>query len=198
MAVAHRTYARALFEAAREEGRLDRVREDLNDFAATADEVPELKAVLENPELDSRAKTALLEQVLGDADELVRNFVLLLAEKGRSGELDEIVREFEALVAREQGILDVELTTAVELSEQEFGQLVDRIGQASGRKVRASRAVDPSLVGGLVIQIGSRRLDASIRGRLDRLRQELTGRVSGLSTQRTSGGGLGEPGGSTS
>ena len=180
MAVAHRTYARALFEAAREEGRLDRVREDLNDFAATAEEVPELRAVLENPELDSRAKTALLEQVLGDADELVRNFVLLLAEKGRSGELDEIVREFEALVAREQGILDVELTTAVELSEQEFDQLVERIGQASGRKVRASRAVDPDLVGGLVIQIGSRRLDASVRGRLDRLRQELTMRRSAL------------------
>ncbi len=130
--------------------------------------------MLESPELDSRAKVALLEQVLGDADELVRNFLLLLAEKGRSGEVAEIAREFEALVAREQGILDVELTTAVELSKQDFDQLVDRIGKASGRKVRASRSVDPALVGGLVLEVGSRRLDASIRGRLDRLRQELT------------------------
>jgi F-type H+-transporting ATPase subunit delta len=178
VAVAHRTYARALFEAANDEGRLDGVHEQLADFVATVDQVGELRAVLESPELDSRAKAALLDQVLGDADELVRNFVRLLAEKGRAGELDEIAREFEALVAQDQGILDVELTTAVELSQQEFDDLVARVGQASGREVRASRAVDPTLVGGLVLQIGSRRLDASIRGRLDRLRQELTTRRS--------------------
>jgi F-type H+-transporting ATPase subunit delta len=174
MAVAHRTYARSLFEAAKEANRLERAHEELADFVATVEQVPELKSVLESPELDSRAKAALLEQVLGDADELVRNFLLLLAEKGRSGEVAEIAREFEALVAREQGILDVELTTAVELSKADFDQLVDRIGKASGRQVRASRAVDPALVGGLVLEVGSRRLDASIRGRLDRLRQELT------------------------
>lgn len=174
MAVAHRTYARALFEAAKEEGRLERAHEQLTDFVATADQVQELRSVLESPELDSRAKVALLDQVLGDADELVLNFVRLLAQKGRSGEIDEIAREFEALVAQEQGILDLELTTAVELSQEEFDELVARIGKASGRKVRASRAVDPSLVGGLVLEVGSRRLDASIRGRLDRLRYELT------------------------
>ena len=101
-----------------------------------------------------------------------------LAEKGRAGEIHEIAREFEALVAQDQGILDVELTTAVELSQNDFDELVARIGRASGRKVRASRAVDPGLVGGLVLQIGSRRLDASIRGRLERLRQELTTRRS--------------------
>jgi F-type H+-transporting ATPase subunit delta len=178
VAVAHRTYARALFEAALEEGRLERVHEELTDFAATVAEVDELRSMLESPELESRSKAALLQEVLGDADELVRNFLLLLAEKGRAAELFEIVREFEALVAREQGILDVELTTAVELSQQDFDDLVERVGKASGRKVRASRAVDPSLVGGLVLQVGSRRLDASIRGRLDRLRQELTTRRS--------------------
>ena len=174
MAVAHRTYARSLFEAAVEKNHLERVHEELSDFVAMVQEVPELQSLLENPEVDSRAKGALLEQLLVDADELVRNFLLLVAEKGRSGELVEIAREFEALVAQAQGILDVELTTAVELSQDEFDQLVQRIGKASGREVRASRAVDPALVGGLVLQVGSRRMDASIRGRLDRLRQELT------------------------
>lgn len=178
MAVAHRTYARALFQAALEEGRLERVHEELTDFAATVADVDQLRSVLESPELESRSKAALLQEVLGEADELVRNFLLLVAEKGRAAELFEIVREFEVLVAREQGILDVELTTAVELSQQDFDDLVERVGKASGRKVRASRAVDPSLVGGLVLQVGSRRLDASIRGRLDRLRHELTTRRS--------------------
>jgi len=174
VAVAQRTYARSLFEAAVEQNRLDRVQEELADFAVTVEEVPELRALLENPEVDARAKRALLEQLLADADELVRNFLLLVAEKGRSGEIVEIAREFEVLVAEATGILDVELTTAVELSQQEFDALVQRIGKASGRDVRASRAVDPDLVGGLVLQIGSRRLDASIRGRLERLRHQLT------------------------
>ena len=174
MAVAQRTYARSLFEAASERNQLERVHEDLTDFAAMVEEVPELQALLENPELDRREKASLLEQLLGDLDELVRNFLQILVEKGRIGEVVEISREFEALVAEAQGILDVDVTTAVELSEQEFNDLVDRIGKASGRQVRASRAVDPDLVGGLVLQVGSRRLDASIRGRLERLRQQLT------------------------
>jgi F-type H+-transporting ATPase subunit delta len=174
MAVAHRTYARSLFEAAREQKRLEAVHEELVDFAATVEQVPQLQAVLESPGLDSRAKKALLEEVLGDSDELVRNFLLLLAEKGRSGELPEIAREFEALVADAQGVLDVELTTAIELSERDFDDLVQRIGKASGREVRASRAVDPALVGGLVLEVGSRRLDASVRGRLERLHRQLT------------------------
>jgi len=174
MAVAHRTYARSLFEAAREQNRLESVHEELTDFAATVEQVPQLQAVLESPGLDSRAKKALLEELLGDSDELVRNFLLLLAEKGRSGELAEIVREFEALVANAQGVLDVELTTAIELSERDFDELVKRIGKASKREVRASRAVDPALVGGLVLEVGSRRLDASVRGRLERLRRQLT------------------------
>jgi F-type H+-transporting ATPase subunit delta len=174
VAVAHRTYARSLFEAAVEKDRIDRVHEELSDFVAMVQEVPELHSLLENPEVDSRAKMAVLEQLLAEADELVRNFLLLLAEKGRAGELAEIAREFEALVAKAKGILDVELTTAVELSEEEFDQLVQRIGKSSGREVRASRHVDPGLVGGLVLEVGSRRLDASIRGRLQRLRQELS------------------------
>jgi F-type H+-transporting ATPase subunit delta len=174
VAVAQRTYARSLFEAASERNKLDQVHEDLTDFAATVEQVPELQALLENPELDRREKASLLDQLVGDVDELVRNFLQILVEKGRIGEVAEISREFEALVADAQGILDVDVTTAVELSEQEFNDLVDRIGKASGRQVRASRAVDPDLVGGLVLQVGSRRLDASIRGRLNRLRQELT------------------------
>jgi F-type H+-transporting ATPase subunit delta len=104
----------------------------------------------------------------------VRNFLRLLAEKGRAGELEEIAREFERLVAREEGRLEVELTTAVELSEQDARAIIGQIEKASGKKVEATRRVDPELIGGLVLQVGSRRVDASVRGRLERLRHELT------------------------
>jgi len=99
--------------------------------------------------------------------------VRLVAEKGRAAELGEIVVELDALVAAEEQILDVELTTAHELSDDEFSRILGRIEQQSGRKVQASRQVDPDLIGGIVLQAGSMRLDASVRGRLERLRHEL-------------------------
>jgi len=174
MAVAHRVYARALFEAARDAKRLPQIREDLGDFVAAIDEVPELDALLRNPQIDPRAKAAALEDVLGGADEYVRNFLLLTVEKNRAGQLREIRREFERLVAAEERRLTVDLTTAYELSDEEAQQIVKQIEEASGRPVDATRSVDPDLLGGLVLQAGSLRVDASVRGRLQRLRRELT------------------------
>ncbi len=174
MSVAHRTYARALFQAAKEKGRLAKVREELSDFVAAVNDVPELDALLRNPQVDPRAKAQALEDVLGGADELVRNFLLLTVEKNRGGQLREIQREFERLMAQEERRLTVELTTAYQLSDDEARQIVGQIEQASGRPVDATRNVDPELIGGIVLQAGSLRVDASVRGRLERLRRELT------------------------
>ncbi len=175
MAVAERIYANALFEAAKEKGRLDVVREELQEFLQAFNQISELRALLANPEIDTRERTQALREILADADELVRNFLLLVTEKGRARELPGIVQEFETLVAREEGILDVELTTAVELSEEESRGILDRIEGVSERKLRATRKVDPRLIGGFVLQAGSHRVDASVRARLERLRRQMTG-----------------------
>jgi F-type H+-transporting ATPase subunit delta len=132
--------------------------------------------VLRNPQLDPDAKTSILGELIGDADELFRNFLRLLSEKGRVGEIEEIGREFERLFAEEEGVLSVGLTTAVELSDQDAKRIVEQIEEASGRTVEATRNVDPGLVGGIVLQVGSMRLDGSVRGRLERLRRELVTR----------------------
>jgi ATP synthase F1 delta subunit len=176
LAVSQRLYARSLFEAARDAGRLETVHEQLGDFAAAIGEVPELRGLLENPELDPQQKAGVLAEILGDADELLRNFVQLVSEKGRAGEIEEIYRELDALVAAEQKRLTVELTTAYELSDEEADSILKKIEQSSGRTVEATRIVDPSLIGGIVLQVGSQRLDASVRGRLNRLRSELVTR----------------------
>jgi F-type H+-transporting ATPase subunit delta len=173
MSAVHRTYALALFDAAKENDRLDRVHEELMDFATVVVEVDQLRAVLRNPQVESHAKARILEQLLGDADELLRNFLMLAAEKGRIADIDEIAREFDRLMAREERRLNVELTTAYELSDEEAQQIVKQIEDASGRKVEATRSVDPALIGGIVLQAGSLRVDASVRGRLERLRREL-------------------------
>jgi F-type H+-transporting ATPase subunit delta len=119
-------------------------------------------------------KQDVFAEVAEGADDAVVNFVRLIAEKGRAAELADIVVEFDALVAAEQRILDVELTTAHELSDEEFDGILKQIESASGRTVQAERKVDPDLIGGIVLQAGSMRLDASVRGRLERLRHDLT------------------------
>lgn len=177
MSVVHRTYARSLFEAAKEAGRLSAVREQLGDFVETMRQVPELQEILRNPQLDRRAKGAAVDAVAGDSDPLVLNLLRLLIEKGRGGEVDQVAEEFEQLAAREEGQLNVELTTAFELSEEEARDIVAQIEQASGRTVEATRAVDPNLIGGIVLQAGSLRVDASVRGRLERLTRELVTRA---------------------
>jgi F-type H+-transporting ATPase subunit delta len=149
------------------------VHEQLTDFVGSLDEVPELSELLANQETESRVKADVIERVLGSADELVRNFVLLLVEKGRATEVREIAQEFDALVAAEDQVLDVDLTTAHELSKDEFERILGLIEKASGRKVQATRSVDEDLIGGIVLQAGSMRMDASVRGRLERLRQQL-------------------------
>jgi F-type H+-transporting ATPase subunit delta len=149
------------------------VSEELADFAAAVRDVPELRAALRNPQLDPGTKVAVLDELLGGSDELIRNFLRLVAEKGRIGQIEEIAREFDRLMAREERRLNVELTTAQELSDDEARDLLQQIEQASGRKIEATRKVDQSLIGGFVLQAGSMRVDASIRGRIEGLRHEL-------------------------
>jgi F-type H+-transporting ATPase subunit delta len=166
-------YARALFQAAQDADRVDAVAGDLAVLAQAMDDVPELRAFLRNPQIEPSGKGDVLDQLVTQGDELVRNFVRLVAEKGRAGELTEISAELDALVAQAQNRLTVELTTSYALSDDEAASIVQTIEKASGRKVEATRAVDPKLIGGIVLQIGSHRADGSVRGRLERLRHEL-------------------------
>jgi len=174
--VAHRIYAEALLQAAKEKGSLEAAREQFAELAGALESSPELAELLRNPQVDAGAKGDVLESVLGDADESFRHFVSLVAEKNRAGELLEIHTEWERLLAAEEQVLTVELTTAVELSDEEAAEIVGKIEKASGRKVEATRDVDPNLIGGLVLRAGSMRVDGSIRGRLDGLRNELLAR----------------------
>jgi F-type H+-transporting ATPase subunit delta len=152
---------------------LQQVSEELADFAAAVRDVPELRTALRNPQLEPRTKIAVVDDLVAGSDDLLRNFLRLTAEKGRIGQIEEIAREFDRLMAREERRLDVELTTARELTDTDARELLQQIEQASGRKIEATRRVDPSLIAGFVLQAGSMRVDASVRGRLEGLRQEL-------------------------
>ena len=173
MAVVHKVYAEALLGAARDAKQVDAVREHFADFVEALRGSDELADLLRNPQIDPRAKQESLQAALAGADETFLNFIRLVAEKGRAGELDAIHVEWERLLAAEERILELELTTAVELSDEEAAAVVRKIEEASGRKVDATRTVDPDLIGGLVLRAGSVRVDGSVRGRLNSLRDEL-------------------------
>jgi F-type H+-transporting ATPase subunit delta len=173
VSVADRVYARALYDAALERGNVKEVQEQLATVAAAMADVPELRSVIGNPQIDAASKAAVLEAAAGEPDELVSNFLKLVAEKGRAGSIEGIHTELERIIAHAEGQLTVTLTTAYELSDEEAKDIVGRIQQASGRKVEAVREVDPYLIGGIVLQAGSLRADASVRGRLERMRLEL-------------------------
>ena len=174
MAVAQRVYAEALLEAAKDADRLDRIRKDFDEFAEALEESDELRRFLVNPQIESQSKRGALEDLLAQADPLLLNFLRLLADKGRIGEVAQVHEEWTRLLAREERVLELELTTAIELSEAEAAKVVKQIEEASGRSVVATRTVDSNLIGGIVVQAGSLRLDASVRGRLEQLREELT------------------------
>ena len=173
MAVVHKVYAEALLGAAKDAKRVDEVRDEFAGFVDALRSSDELVDLLRNPQIDPRAKQESLQAVLAGADETFLNFVRLVAEKGRAGELDAIHDEWERLLAAEERILELELTTAVALSDEEAAAVVRKIEEASGRKVEATRTVDPDLIGGLVLRAGSVRVDVSVRGRLNSLRDEL-------------------------
>jgi F-type H+-transporting ATPase subunit delta len=173
VAAAERIYAKALFEAAQDAGRVDAVDRDLGAFAEALEGSPDLVAFLGNPQVETAAKIEVMGQLAEGGDDYVRNVLRLLAEKGRAAEVAQVYVEFRGFVDRAQGRVAVELTTAHELSDDEARAIVGRIEEASGRTVEASRSVDPTLIGGMILQAGSLRVDASVRGRLERLRREL-------------------------
>jgi F-type H+-transporting ATPase subunit delta len=176
VAVAHRIYAEALLAAAKDKDAVASVRGEFDALIEAVNSSAELSELLRNPQVDPRSKRDALAAVLADTSDVFRNFVRLVAEKDRIGELQEIHAEWERLLAAEERVIAVELTTAVELSEDEASALVRKIEEAAGRRVDATRHVDPNLIGGLVLQAGSVRVDGSVRGRLASLRQELLAR----------------------
>jgi F-type H+-transporting ATPase subunit delta len=173
MPVAQRIYAKALFDAAKSTGRLAEVRASFGELVEAAEASPDLRNVLRNPQIDVRAKRGALDALFAEDDEVFRGFLRLCADKGRLAQIEEIHAEFERLVAEEERVLSVELTTAQELSEPDAAEILEQIARVSGRRVEATIAVDPSLIGGIVLRAGSFLADASVRGRLNSLRQQL-------------------------
>jgi F-type H+-transporting ATPase subunit delta len=166
-------YARSLFEVARDQGKLDELREQLGQFADALDANRELAVFFFSPYFSTKEKQDALERVLQGADEVFLNFLKLLIENHRMPVIFRARQQFERMWERENELLPVDITSAIELDQATTESLGRRIGERAGRRVRLAAHVDPDIIGGVVLRVGNSILDASIRNRLEQLRRHV-------------------------
>ena len=170
--VAH-VYADALFEVAREKGKLDEVRDQLGQVTDAVADNHDLQVFFFSPYFSSAEKIEGVKRaVVGAVPELV-NFLELLIEKGRMPEIFRIRREFEELWKQENRRIEVTVTSAVDLDPAVVDKIGIEIQQQTGQEVELASRVDPEILGGVVLQVGNKVLDASIRSRLEKLRKSV-------------------------
>ena len=166
------TYAEALFEAARERDELEAVLEDVNEFSSVLSESEELRLFFFGGQVPEREKRRAIDALTEGMKLSTRNFLKVLVDNGREHIFDDVARRYEDLVEEHMGRVEVEVTTAVALSEEATNRIKDRLSKVlEGQEVILETRVDPHLLGGAVFRFGGQMMDGSIRGRLESLRE---------------------------
>jgi F-type H+-transporting ATPase subunit delta len=173
MQEAARVYAEALFDVAKDKGKLDAVRDELAQFVDAVDGNRELQVFFFSPYFSSAEKVAGLKRAVSDADAELVNFLELLIEKQRMPEIFRIRRQLDELWKQENRRIDVTVTSAVTLEPSVVEKVGEEIERQTGQKVELSSRVDAEILGGIVLQVGNKVLDASIRSRLEKLRKSV-------------------------
>lgn len=170
-------YAAALFELASEAGNVSAVESDLDKLGAALGESADLAALIKNPEVSrtdlGKAMNALAAHL--GLDKLTTSFLGVLAQNRRLSQLPAMIRAFVTIAAAQRGEVTAEVASAHPLSEEQVASLQEKLKAREGRNVKIKTSVDPDLLGGLVVTIGSKRIDSSIRTRLNSLAQAMKG-----------------------
>jgi F-type H+-transporting ATPase subunit delta len=170
-------YANALFELAQEQKWVEAVSADLASLRRAMETSADLNRLVRSPvfgaEDQAKALKAILEKM--GASELTVKFVLLLAAKRRLFVLTQIIKQYESLVAKSRGETEAEVTAARALNDGELAELKSVLKSRLGKEPRLHAKIDPTLLGGLIIKVGSRMIDSSLRTKLDGLRQAMKG-----------------------
>ena len=168
---AGKRYAQAVFPIAVLNGTMGRWRSELDEIASVLTE-SELSRTFSDDRMPLAQRQALVDRVL-DVSPVAANLAKLLVAKGRTGEARAVSDAFNRMADEREGIVYAEVTTAVELSGEDVKALEGKLGQSLGKTVFVRPLVDPSITGGLVVRIGDKVIDGSIRTRLKELRREL-------------------------
>jgi F-type H+-transporting ATPase subunit delta len=170
---AARRYAEAAFEIARRDGTLDRWNDDLR-LAAEVAVQPDVARVVDSPAIPFASRREVVVNLLGPRiSPQALNLTLLLAQQGRLSAVPAVAGEYKRLVDRERGVVTATVSSAVSLEPAELEAIGAHVREITGARAEIVTVVDPSLIGGLTVRIGDRLIDASVRGRLERLRDRI-------------------------
>lgn len=169
-----KTYAQALFEFAQEAGRIEDIRTEFDFVGETLTTYKEFFELVKTPKLSIDERKAILVKVFGEkiSSEMM-NFLMIILDKRRAGELLSIHREFALQVDAHLGIEEAFVTSATALDEAEKDALVANLVKLTGKKIRLRTGVDPSVIGGVYIKVGDKVIDGSLRNKLELMKEEL-------------------------
>jgi F-type H+-transporting ATPase subunit delta len=170
-------YASALFELAKEEGQLARIEEELGEIAAMLDESEDLRRLIRSPVIAADDQARALSALLARAgiSGLTANFLRLVAAKRRLFVARDMIRAFRLLAARDRGEVSAEVISAHPLTGEQKRMLLDTLKASLGKAVDINAKVDANLLGGLIVKIGSRMIDSSLRTKLNNLKIAMKG-----------------------
>lgn len=170
-------YASALYDLASDKGFVTAVESDLETLGEALVQAPDLAALIRNPQISRDDAAKAIDGVAGvlGLSDLTKNFLAVLAGNRRLAALPDVVRAFAAIAAAQRGEVTAEVTTAHALSDDQIAQLAAKLKAREGKEVKIKAKVDPEILGGLVVKIGSRQIDSSIRTRLNSLAQAMKG-----------------------
>jgi len=172
--IASRRYAWALLSAAEEGQFLDQATDALNSIKETLANSRDLVHVLRSPLINGDKKTHILEVVFKEiAGEKVMIFLRLLAHKKRAGQLPEIIGEYQKLLDEKNGVINVSINSAVMLSDEQAKDLVNKLANYTGKKVRAKMKLEEALLGGVTVKIEDTIIDGSVRHQLQMMKKSL-------------------------
>lgn len=173
------TYAQSLFEAARGREEIEETLENLKEFVDVLRESNELREFFHGTHIPESQKRNAIDALTEEMSLSTRNFLKVLIDNSRTEIIEDVVPRYEDLVEEYQGKVEVELTTAVELSDEMLDRFKSRLGEIlNGREVLLETYVNPDLVGGAVVRVGEKQVDGSVRGQLQGLRQQMLERGS--------------------
>jgi F-type H+-transporting ATPase subunit delta len=168
-------YATAIFELALEAGSLDQIRDQLDAFDQLAASSPDLTRLIRSPVFGAEEQTKALVAVLDRAGitGLAAQFLKVVTANRRLFTIRDIIRAFRALVARHKGEVTAQITVAEQLNDARLNEIKDALAAVTGKDVHVDMRVDPSIIGGLIVKLGSRMVDSSLRTKLNAIKHAM-------------------------
>ncbi|SFI66547.1 F0F1 ATP synthase subunit delta [Thermoflavimicrobium dichotomicum] len=171
--VVAKRYAKAMFEVALEKNLLDQVEEELTLIVETFSSLPTLREWLSHPLTEADKKKELFSSVFSHLSEITQNFLFLLTDRQREGYLEEILKEYKRLSDEAKGVAEAIVTSAFPLSDEDQKELVQTFQKLIGKTIQIKNVVDSDILGGVIVQIGDRLYDGSLRTKLRRFQERL-------------------------